>query len=270
MYFHEIQKRAGQFAAQNASTILTAGGVIGTVLTATLTAKATFKAAELIHNDLVHRVGEAATKAEDQNIYEEVKELTTTEKVKKVWPHFVPPVVIGTATIASIVGANMMSAKRAAALAAAYGLSERQLKEYKEKVTEKLGVNKERAVRDEIAQDRVTANPPTREVIIIAGGDVLCHDMLTGRYFQSSVEDIKKAENKMNQEMYLNDSVSLSQFYDEIGLPATSMSDEVGWNLSSDDGPIEVRFTTTKTPDDRPCIAFDFTVAPKYGYNRTY
>lgn len=261
MHFPELQKRAGQFVSDNASTILTAGGVIGTTLTAVLTAKATFKAAEIIRQKELDHVVEADG---------HTMGLDTMDKVKLVWPHYVPPVVIGTATIASIVGANMMSAKRAAALAAAYGLSERQLKEYKEKVTEKLGVSKERTMRDEIAQDRVNANPPTREVIIIAGGDVLCHDLLTGRYFQSSVENIKKAENKMNQEMYLNDSVSLSQFYDEIGLPPTSMSDEVGWNLASDDGPIEVRFTTTRTPDDRPCIAFDFTVAPKYGYTRTY
>ena len=61
-------------------------------------------------------------------------------------------------------------------------------------------------IRDEIAQDRVNANPPnSREVLIAGTGEVLFFDMLTGRYFQSTMEDIKRAENKVN---YRVDSIS--------------------------------------------------------------
>src|SRR5213075_1850897 len=130
MHLPDVKRLAGQFLEENASSILTAGGVIGVTMTAVLTGKASYKAGQLIQQ-------------EEERL--EV-EMSTTEKVKMVWPSFIPPVALGAATIGSIVAANMMSAKRAAALAAAYGISERNLREYKEKTLEKLGVNKERAL----------------------------------------------------------------------------------------------------------------------------
>lgn len=256
-----ITKKAGQFLEDNASTILTAGGVVGTTMTAILTAKASFRAAEIL--------AEKQIQAEDVDGGYPNRFLTKTDKVKAVWPLYIPPVVIGTATIGSIVAANMMSAKRAAALAAAYGISERNLREYKEKVTEKLGMNKERALRDEIAQDRVRNNPPNKEVLILAGGDVLCFDMTTGRYFRSTMDTLKKAENTVNQELFNHQYASLSHFYDEVGLAPTSFSDEVGWNTAQT-GPLEIRFSTVMSPDNQPCIAIDFTTPPKTEYTQLY
>lgn len=265
MNFTVIQHKVGQFLEDNASSILTAGGVIGTTMTAILTAKASFKAAYVIRDVEDLRLRHREANGED----DENEPMTTTEKVKMVWPAYIPPVVLGTATVGSIIAANVMSAKRAAALAAAYGISERNLREYKEKALEKLGVNKERALRDEIAQDRVTNNPPNKEVLILAGGDVLCFDMTTGRYFRSSMDTIKKAENAINQELFNHQYASLSHFYDEVGLAPTSFSDEVGWN-SAQTGPLELRFSTVMSPDNQPCIAIDFTTPPKTEYTQLY
>lgn len=261
MHLPDVKRLAGQFLEENASSILTAGGVIGVTMTAALTGKASFRAAEILR--------EKQIQAEDPDGGFPDRQLTKADKVKAVWPLYIPPVAIGAATIGSIIAANMMSAKRAAALAAAYGISERNLREYKEKVTEKLGLNKERALRDEIAQDRVSNNPPTKEVLILASGDVLCYDMLTGRYFQSTVENIKKAENRINQELFNHQYASLSHFYEEIGVPPTTYTDEVGWNQMTT-GALEVRFSTTTSPDDRPCIAIDFVVPPKPDYTQLY
>ena len=264
-----IQDKAGQFLSENASTILTAAGVVGTTMTAVLTAKATFKAAEIIEMDRDVRRSELQEKIEENPEWDPtLVELTTFDKVKMVWPHYIPPAVIATATIGSIVAANLMSAKRAAALAAAYGISERQLKEYKDKVLEKVGPSKEQAIRDEIAQERVTGNPP-REVLILAGNDVLCYDMITGRYFKSSMEEIKRAENTINNELFHHQYASLSHFYDEVGLAPTSYTDEVGWNMQTD-GALEIQFTTTMSPDQKPCIAVDFNNPPHLEYTKLY
>jgi hypothetical protein len=163
----------------------------------------------------------------------------------------------------------MVSAKRAAALAAAYAVSERSLNEYKDKVLEKVGINKEKAIRDDIAQDFVNEHPPSKEVIILAGGDVLMLDRMTGRYFRSTVENLKKAENAVNQELFNHQYASLSHFYDEIGLAPTSFSDDVGWNMAQT-GVLELQFSTVMAENDQPCIAVDFTNMPKTEYTQLY
>jgi Family of unknown function (DUF6353) len=162
--------------------------------------------------------------------------------------------------------ANRLAGKQAAALAAAYSLSEKAFSEYREKVVEKIGESKEQDVRDSVAQARVSKNPVnSREVILAGTGEVLCYDMLSGRYFQSSVEEIKKAENAVNFEIVNYMSCSLSKFYDAIGLPPTTMSDLLGFNL---DNRCDVKFSTTMSTDDRPCIAIDFQYVPIQRYDR--
>lgn len=250
-----LQIQAQQFAKENSSAILTAGGCVGVVATAVLTGKAAVKAHWYI-----------ATKEAELEPLEE--RMSTMDKVVLVGPVFIPPVAVGAATIGSIVAANMMSAKRAAALAAAYGVSQRQLDEYKAKVQEKLTGPKNQAIKDEIAEDRVRDNPPKeKEVIILAGGDVLCYDMLTGRYFRSTVEQLRKAEAKLNAQLVNHQAASLSDFYDEIGLPSTSFTETVGWNMAGQDLPLAMELSTIMTPDEKPCVAIDFSTMPAPNYN---
>jgi hypothetical protein len=152
-------------------------------------------------------------------------------------------------------------------LTAAAGISERALQEYKDKVLEKFGAKEEEKVRDEIAQDRVSQFPPSSQVMITGSGNVLCYDMLTGRYFNSTMEDIKRAENKVNYELIHFMSCSLSHFYDEIGLPPTVYSDTHGWNMNHH---MEIKFTTVLSEDNRPCIAIDFSRHPIPDYDKNW
>jgi hypothetical protein len=254
-----LREGAQRFMKDNATTILTGTGVVGTVATAVLTAKASFAACEKLileeTNYAVEHDGHGG--------------FNTKDKIKVVWPLYIPPVAVGSATVASIVLANRMSAQRAAALAAAYGLAESRLQEYRGKVLEKVTGPKGIAIDDEVAQDRVNRNPPEGQVIILAGGEVLCYDMYTDRYFRSTVEAIRKAENDINGELFHHQYASLSSFYEKVGLPPTSFSDEVGWNQATT-GPVELRFSTVKSPDEKPCIAFDFIVPPRPDYSQLY
>ena len=153
-------------------------------------------------------------------------------------------------------------------MAAAYTVSEKAFEEYREKIVEKLGANKERQARDEVAQDRVNANPVGRtEVIVTGGGNVLCYDMYTGRYFQSDMETIKQAQNNLNHHILNNVYASLNDFYDMIGLSRIKTGDEIGWNS---DKLMEIYFSTTMSDDQKPCIAIDFSVEPVRNYFRTH
>lgn len=248
----------------NSTTILSGVAVAGTVTTAYLTGQATFKAARIID-----REKEILPKPGEKDFDSSVKyDLTSSGKVKLVWRHYIPPFVTGVTTIACIVAANRIGAKKIAALAVSSAISERALQEYKAKVVEKLGPKQDVALRDEIAQDRVLNQPVRSGEVIIAGtGEVLFFDLTTGRYFQSTVEEVKKAVNKVNHELNNMMYTSLSRFYEELDIPTTTYSDMVGWNANQQ---MDIEFSTVLSSDNRPCIAIDFNPAPFVEYDRLH
>lgn len=257
--------RHGKFLLnENSRTILTGVGVVGTVSTAVLTGRATFKAAEIIAEEK-EKFNKEKYGTEDGEAFTD-HDLARFQKIKKVWRLYIPPGAMCLTTVTCIIVANKIASKKIAALAIASGISERALQEYKEKVIEKLGERQDTKIRDELAQDRVNQNPVnSREVILAGTGEVLCYDLTTGRYFQSTVEEIKRAENKMNHILNNFMSASLSEFYDEIGLPPTSFSDTVGWNANNH---LEVVISAVMSTDNRPCLAIDFTYPPFTNYNK--
>ncbi len=264
--FSSLVHKAKFLLNENSTTILTGVGVTGTVATAYLTGRATFKAAKILQDvEAERRVFTEETPANGTVLaIPEPKALT---KIRLVWRLYLPPFAVGITTVTSIIAANKIASKKIAALAVASGISERALQEYKAKVVEKLGEKQEQAVRDEIAQDRVDKQPVGREIIIAGSGEVLCYDMLTGRYFTSTVENIKRAENKINHDLNNFMSASASEFYDELGLPPTTYTDNVGWNANEH---VKVRLSATLSSDQRPCMAIDFENPPFPDYARHY
>lgn len=254
--FDLIFKKVTETVDDHKTTILTGIGVAGTITTAVLSGRAGFRAAQII--DTMYR---ERFNSDDETV-------STKEKIWAAGPQFIPAVGTGALTIGAIVFSNRLSAKETAAMAAMYSMSDKTFQEYKAKVQEKLGQNKETALRDEIAQNRVDNNPPDdRRVIITGNGDVLCYDVLTDRYFRSKVETIKHAENEINALILNEDVVSLSRFYEEIGLNVTPFSDSVGWNLENR---CELEISTVMSIDQQPCISIDFKRWPKSDYDNIY
>lgn len=223
MNFAELVNQGKKFVSDNAPTILAVVGAVGVVGTAYLTGKATFKAAQILSEESPH--------------------LTTQEKVKLCWKHYMPAAGVGTLTIVAIVGSNKISSNRAAGVAAAYSLSTKAFKEYKEHVKEKFGENKERETRDELAQKKVNENPPSQAFMMMGTpGKVPCLDAWTRRYFWTSMETVKKAQNDIDYKALHEGYPSLTDFYHAIGLEPTAASDTVGWTSSNRP---EVMFSAT-------------------------
>jgi hypothetical protein len=256
-----LAEKAKFLLNDNSHAILTGVGVAGSVTTAYLSGRASFKAAQLIAQEREHAL---ASQASNSNGHQD---LTTWSKVGLVWRLYLIPVGTGVATVVSIVAANRVAARKIAALAVATGISERALQEYKEKVVDRLGDREHKKMRDEIAQERVLRNPhDTRQVVIAGTGDVLCYDMLTGRYFISSAEKIRRAENRINHELNHSMYASLSEFYENVGLPPTTYTDLVGWHGNES---LEVQISTVMSDDEKPCLAIDFTPPPNSEYRRS-
>lgn len=248
-----MAKHVERVAVDNSPAILTAVGVTGTVTTAIFASKASFKAADIIRE------------MESEEGTPEDPKQRLVERTKATWQLYIPAVGVGTATIACIVFANQIGTRRAAAMAAAYSMSEKAFTEYREKIVEKIGETKEQEARDEIAQERVERNPLGSQVIVMNDREVLCFDQYTGRYFNSTMETIKQAQNRINYRMIRENYASLNDFYDYIGLEWVPTGDDLGWNS---DQMLEISFTTVLSDDQRPCIAIDFHTVPVRNFYR--
>lgn len=224
----------------NSPEILTAFGVSGVVVTSYLAAKGAIQADRILQE------------GQEPGFEDPERDLKT--KVSLTWKCYIPAFASGVITASCIMGASKANSKRTAVAVGAYSLTEKAFAEYREKVVEQLGENKEQKIRDEIKQDRVT-KLGSKDVIITGKGEVVCCELLTGRYFKSDMETLRRAQNDINARINNERYVNLDEFYDLIGLPYTSQSNTCGWDSAK---LMELEFTTTLTPDGTPCLAFDY------------
>lgn len=245
-------KSFGFLIKRHSPEILTGIGIAGMISTTVMAVKATPKALLLI---------------EEEKRTEHTEKLGTVETVKVVWKCYIPAVVTGTVSTVCLIGASSVSLKRNAALAAACSLSETALKEYKSKVIETIGEKKEKTVRDAVAKEAVEKNPVVNnEVIITEKGETLCYDIISGRYFKSDIEKIRRTENELNKQMLDDGYVSLNDLYFELGLDCIPLGDGLGWNINN--GYMELYFSSQLTHNDTPCVVINYGNRPQYGFNR--
>lgn len=239
--------------------ILTGIGIAGMISTTVMAVKATPKALKLIDNAELKKANETCTPYEGHN-------LSKIEIVKVTWKCYIPAAITGGLSIACLIGASSVNLRRNAALATAYTLSETTLRDYQKKVVETIGEKKEQSVRDAVAKEKVEQTPVhTKEVILTGRGDSLCYDSVSGRYFKSDMETIKKAENELDARLRNEMYVSLNEFYYEIGLePLRVIGEDLGWNIDS--GYLDLNFSSQIASDGTPCLVLDYGVAPRYDF----
>ena len=247
--------------------ILTGIGIAGMVSTAVLAVRATPKALLLLEQEKQRKNDElkAAANETDSGECEEIEKLKPVEAIRVAWTCYIPSAVTGVLSIACLIGASSVNARRTAALATAYSLSESALKEYQEKVIETIGEKKEQGIRDSVAKDKLKRDPVVNKEVIITGkGETLCYDSITSRYFKCDIEKLRKVENMMNKRLLSEMYISLNEFYYEIGLNQTDIGDDLGWNI--EDGLVDLEFSSQLAEDDTPCLVIGYRVSPRYSF----
>lgn len=253
----KVFKSFERFVVKRSPEILLGLGIAGMGSATVLAVKATPRAIKLI---------EAEKRARH---IENDEKLPPIDIAKTCWKCYIPAAVTTATSVACLIGSHSVSARRMAALTAAYQLSETALTEYKEKVIETIGEKKEQTVRDKIDKEYIEKHPVNNDEVINTGnGNTLCLDSLSGRYFRSDIDRIKKAVNELNRRMTYDVYVSLNEFYDELDLDHTILGDTLGWNL--DNGLIEVDFGSQLTDKDEPCAVVRFHHAPRYDFSKLY
>ena len=248
----KLFKDFGKLASKHSPEILTGLGIAGMITTTILAVRATPKALELIED-------------KQEELYpNSTEKLTPVEVVKTTWKCYAPAVVTGVVATGCLIGATSVNARRNAALATAYKISETALTEYREKVVETIGEKKEQAIREAVAKDKMEKDPVSaREIYFTGSGDTYFYDPIAPRYFTADLEHIRRVVNDLNESMIngIEPYVSLNDFYGEIGLKYSLVGDEVGWNVSKW-GSIKLDYHAQIADNGKPCLVLDFGQNP--------
>lgn len=231
--------------------------IAGAITGAVLMVPSTIKALDLIEE-------EKQTRSEEEEDDDHIEQVILTKKeiVKTTWKCYIPSALLLATSTACIIMGDKTTAKRTTALAAAYKLSEVALQDYKDAVVETIGEEKARIVKEKAAQKKVDRTK-NEEVYILGDGKVWFFEPISYRYFQSEVADVKNAIANLNYRMTsgMEETITLKEFYDEIGLKYSIDTPDIGWGLYKE-GLIKVDFVATTMENGNPCLMLDYETQP--------
>lgn len=244
---NSLLSKSQTFVKRNSATILTCVGAAGVIATSVTAVKATPKALLLLEN------------ARE----EKGEELTKLEKVKIAGPAYIPSIVMGTATLACIFGANVLNQRNQASLMSAYALVDNSYKEYRKKVDELYGIEAGEQVRAGIVKDKYEEEAPVE----LADGELLYYDFYSGRYFEATPAMVQRAEYEVNRTLMLDDGVFLNEWYQLIDLEPLEYGWNFGWSACANSDMywqtwIDFKHEKTIMDDGLECIIVSFSQEP--------
>lgn len=251
MQFGSLFKNASQAIQDHSPAILTGLGVAGVFTTAALAVKATPEA--------LRRIWDAES--------EHARDISTVEKVKLVWPLYVPAATVAVSSSVCILMSNRISSRRTAVALGALSISENSYREYREKTRTVVGEKQENKIREEIAQDHVDKAIKGRGTMVIPEGRQLCVDGFTGRIFFSDYQSLRAAQNDVNQMAIHENGVCLNEFYHRIGLEGVPMGIELGWPT---DDLLELKLTSCLVESGEPAIHVGFRSDPIMDFDHPF
>lgn len=263
-----VSKHGGdlvRYLSKNSPTILTGCAVAGAFAAVGLAIKATKPALEHIEEEKVkHRdriiILDGDEREDNELTQEELDsiELKPLEVVQACWKDYVPTAIALAGTTACVIGAHSISAKRTAAMAALYTMSEQALKDYQAKTEEIVGPGKATKIHDAVIEEELKRHPFDEALMegTPGPGMVRCFDQMSGRYFWSNADKIRAAAKTLEAQMAYGERVSVNDFYYQLGLNGVRFGEDEGWCTEN---PLDIEFTSSLMSDCTPVLA----IAPR-------
>lgn len=271
----ELSKHGGdlvKYLSKNSPTILTGCAIAGAFAAVGLAIKATKPALEHIKEEkIAHRDRLIITNGDEREEPELTEEeieavhLKPLEVVSAVWKDYLPTAIVLGGTTACVIGAHSISAKRTAAMAALYTMSETALKDYKDKVQEIVGKKKAGEITDAAAEEALKRNPynPATAGFVCKPGEVPCRDLSTGRDWPCNYDRLTAAQDRLKARIYAGERITVNDFYYEVGLCGIQHGDERGWCVENE---IDLELTSSLTSEGIPILAVGFRNPPTMWY----
>lgn len=198
--------------------------------------------------------------------------------LKIIWKYYIPVLLAVVLGITCLVASTREGLRRTAALATAYQLTDAAYTEYRNKVVDTIGEQKERDIHTELAKDKAEqavvkyVDNPENGIIHTGDGETLIFDYICGRFFRSDIDFIKRQINLINQKMLkdgLDGSCSLNELYESINLPVADVGNKLGWRVDHDI--INIRDSSINHPvTAEPAYILSFYTPPRYGYEDNF
>jgi hypothetical protein len=237
-------------AQKHSPRILFVAGVVGVATSTVLACRATLKLEEVlaeIEDDLntAKHLKHEKYSEEDRRKDIAYVYIRTGVKITKLYG---PSIVLGVASVGALAGSHHILSKRNAALTAAYASLQKGFNEYRQRVVDELGEDKERELRyqvKEVADGKDEAGK--KKTIQEATGS----PSMYARFFDANNRNWNSnSEYNMLflrcQQNYLNDllksrgHVFLNDVYDNLGMDRSKEGSVVGWLWdSSGDGYVD-------------------------------
>lgn len=249
---------------RNSPKILTILAAMGTVSTAFATARATPKALLLIRE------------AESQK----GEDLTALEKVKVAAVPYIPAVLLGSATVICIFGAQMLNRRVQSSMASAYALLDQSFKDYRRKLKELYGDEADKKVIEALAVEKsqtvyINASyldgPCDLALEENSSKPVLWYDEYSKRFFTASLEQVLMAEYHLNRNYILRGEAVINELYEFLGLEPTDWGAEAGW-APMDEGMFWIEFNhiPAKLDDGSVFYIIEMPFEPILNYDEYY
>lgn len=238
----------GLKARKHSPVIMFAGGVVAMVGTVILASKATLKFDEVLeeHDVLMSRAKEAREIAPERYSEQDL----TAEKVKiyarttmKMARLYAPALILGSVSIGLLTGSHVTLTRRNTSLMAAYATLHQGMEEYRQRVIDDVGAEKELEYRfpseeKEIYSEGKKGEPKVERIRVAAGTSQYA------KFFDVENENwnpipehnlhfIKLQQEWLNHKLRSQGYLFLNEAYRVLGLPETPQGQLVGWVLNN-------------------------------------
>lgn len=255
--------RGGLILKKYSPEILTAAGVIGTVGSTVLACKATLKVEDILDeakkkSNLINAVhdGEIEVDAEyTDKDYSKDLLVNRTQTAVKLIKLYGPAISLGALSITAILGGQHILRKRNVAVMAAYKLCEESFNNYRSRVKDELGEEKDRqfyyGMTEETVKDKVKSKEGKTKTVtkkVEKAPDHLYSQY--ARFFdeaninwdkspEQNMYFLKMVQNQMNDKLKARGHVFLNEVYDALGFDRSEAGQLVGWVWSNDNTAME-------------------------------
>ena len=255
--------RGGLVLKKYSPEILTAAGVNGTVGSTVLACKATLKVEDILDeakkkSNLINAVhdGEIEVDAEyTDKDYSKDLLVNRTQTAVKLIKLYGPAISLGALSIAAILGGQHILRKRNVAVMAAYKLCEESFNNYRSRVKDELGEEKDRqfyyGMTEETVKDKVKSKDGKTKTVtkkVEKAPDHLYSQY--ARFFdeaninwdkspEQNMYFLKMVQNQMNDKLKARGHVFLNEVYDALGFDRSEAGQLVGWVWNKDNTAME-------------------------------